>query len=288
MAHMKTIFAYLVYAAAITVVLLYLQFPADALKSYVDHRLASADPSLTLATETIRPAIPPGLTMTGVALYQEGTRLVLFDKLRIVPNLRTLLKSNKKVNFTARVAEGSIAGWAIIEGNRAEHLQVEADLSDIQLEGIDLIKADTRFTVTGILTGHVNHDDGSGAAETTNATMGLSDVQITLQDEFFGMRDIVVGKVDATLAANRKSLRIKSLDFDGPMAQGKIGGSIDLRQPLGQSRLNLSGNAKPKPALFARLQDTIPAGFFDARTLGTIGINFAIRGSIENPQASMR
>jgi hypothetical protein len=72
------------------------------------------------------------------------------------------------------------------------------------------------------------------------------------------------------------------------MLEGKITGTIELRQPLEQSRLNLTGNAKPQPELFARLQETIPEGVVNTRALGTRGVTFRIRGSLDSPDVSMR
>ena len=72
------------------------------------------------------------------------------------------------------------------------------------------------------------------------------------------------------------------------MVEGKITGTIELRQPFEQSRLNLTGNAKPRPELLARLQETIPQGIVNTRTMGTRGLTFRVRGSIDNPDVSMR
>jgi hypothetical protein len=72
------------------------------------------------------------------------------------------------------------------------------------------------------------------------------------------------------------------------MAEGKITGSIELRKPIENSQLNLTVNAKPRPELIARLQETIPQGFIDTRSLGTRGMNFRISGSVESPDVSLR
>ena len=89
-------------------------------------------------------------------------------------------------------------------------------------------------------------------------------------------------------SATGQNLRLKSVAFSGPMLEGKVTGTIELRRPFGQSRLNLTGNAKPRPELFARLQETIPQGIVNTRTLGTRGLTFTVRGSIDSPDVSTR
>ena len=79
----KTIFAYLSYALLAAVVFLYLLFPDQAVKAYVDGRLAAIDPSLTMQAEAIRLAIPPGIKMIGVDLNRDNVRLAHFDDARV-------------------------------------------------------------------------------------------------------------------------------------------------------------------------------------------------------------
>jgi len=95
-------------------------------------------------------------------------------------------------------------------------------------------------------------------------------------------------QADTEFSFNGRNLRIKALTFGGPLVAGKLSGTIDLREPIGESRLNLSGNAKPQPELFARLQDSIPQGVVNPRTIGTRGLSFSLRGSVDSPTVSMR
>ena len=93
MVSVKAFFAYLSYALLAAVVFPYTCcFPIEAVKAYMDGQLAAIDPSLTMAAETMRPAIPPGLKMTGVGHQPRNrVRLVRFDDARLSPVLTTLL-----------------------------------------------------------------------------------------------------------------------------------------------------------------------------------------------------
>jgi len=104
----------------------------------------------------------------------------------------------------------------------------------------------------------------------------------------FGITGLVMDQTDADFSISGGNLRLKSLTFDGTMVEGKISGTIELKHPFAQSRLNLTGNAKPRPELIARLQETIPQGIVNTRTLGTRGLSFRVRGSINSPDLSMR
>ena len=286
---LKAFFTYLLYALLAAALFLVLLFPDQAVKAYVDGRLAAIDPSLTLVAATIRPAIPPGVKMSGVDLNSGSVLLAHFDDARMSPDLLTLLQEKKQVRFQARLADGTIKGRAIMDDTGPSgRLQVETDLSQIRLDQIDAVKANDRFTLSGSLKGHVTHDGSRAPAGITSGLLTVSELRITLKAPFFGITDLLMDQTDAEFSVSGQNLRLKSLTFDGPMLEGKISGTIELRHPFEQSRLNLTGNAKPRPELFARLQETIPQGIVDTRTLGTRGLTFRIGGSIDSPDVSMR
>ena len=138
----KTIFAYITYALVVTALFLYLLFPDQAVKAYMNARLTAIDPLLTLTTETIRPTLSPGLKMIGVDLNRDSVRLAHFTDARLAPDLMTLLGENKQARFKARLADGTIQGKAIMKGaGTSGQMQVEADLSNIHIEQLDAPKS---------------------------------------------------------------------------------------------------------------------------------------------------
>lgn len=289
MVSFKAIFAYLLFALLMAAFFLYVLFPEQAVKAYVDGRLASIDPSLTMTAQTIRPAIPPGIKVIDMDLVRDTDRLAHFNNARVSPELISLVKGNKKFRFGATIAEGSVDGQATMaRAGSTGRLQIEADLSQIHLDRLDAIKANPRFTIAGLLSGRMTHDGARTPRGLTGGVLMVSDLRIALKAPFFGINELVMDQTEADFSISGHNLRLKALTFNGPMLEGKITGSIELRQPIEQSRLNLTGNAKPQPELFARLQETIPEGMINTRTLGTRGATFRIRGSIDSPDLSLR
>ncbi|MBC2713498.1 MAG: type II secretion system protein GspN [Desulfosarcina sp.] len=201
----------------------------------------------------------------------------------------TLLQKKKQVQFQARLAEGTIKGRATLaSASPSGLLRAEADLSQINLDQLDAIKANARFTLSGSLKGQMTHDGDRAPTGVTSGLLTVSELRIALKAPFFGITELVMDQTDAEFSVSGQNLRLKALAFDGPMVEGKITGTIELKHPFEQSRLNLTGNAKPRPELFARLQETIPQGIVNTRTLGTRGLTFRVRGSIGSPDVSMR
>ncbi len=285
----KILFAYLSFAVLASIVFLYLLFPDQAIKAYVDDRLAAVDPALSMQAEAIRPVIPPGIKMTSIDLDHDGLRLAHFGTARISPDLGTILQDEKQVRFQARLAEGAISGRATMaDADPAGLVRAEADLSDIHLDQLDAIKALNHLTLSGYMKGRLTHDGGRAPTGVTSGLLTVAELRITLKTPVFGIADILMNQTDADFSLSARNLRIKALTFNGPMVEGKISGVIELSQPLAKSRLNLTGNAKPKPELVARLQEALPQDIVNMRQIGTRGLTFRIRGVVDNPDWSMR
>ncbi|WP_218188129.1 type II secretion system protein GspN [Desulfosarcina cetonica] len=137
--------------------------------------------------------------------------------------------------------------------------------------------------------GHIANDvSPNPSSGGVNGRLSVAGLKIQLKEPFFSLNDLVMEKTDAEFTMSGGNIRLTALTFDGPMVEGRITGVIDIRQPMQDSRLNLSGNVKPRPDLIARLQESLPAVLENVRTLGTRGLNFRVRGTIDNPDLSMR
>lgn len=285
----KTIFAYILYALLATAFFMVLLFPGQAVTAYMNRRLAAIDPLLSMEAASVRPALPPGIKMTGVDVRHDRLHLAHCENARMSTELGSIFKAEKRIRFQARLADGEIDGRAVLGANGpVEISRAEADLDRIRLDRLDAVKAIDRFGLSGVLKGHLTHDSGGPPAAVTNGKLTVDGLRISLKNPFYGISEIVVVQADTEFSIKGENLRIKALTFGGPMVEGKIDGSIQLRTPFGKSRLNLSGNAKPQPELFARLQEIIPEGFVNPRTLGTRGLSFRLRGSVDDPKVSTR
>ena len=289
MVSIKTVFGYVMFALAAIVGFLYLLFPGEAVSEYLNGRLAAVDPALNLVVAAVRPTIPPGLALSGVEVNGQAGRLANFDSVRVLPDWNSLWGDEKRFRFRAGLAEGTVDGWATLTGSDpSAKVQVEADLSQIRLELLDALAMDERFYLTGPLKGKLVYDHSAAAAGTTSGSLSVSGMRIGLESPLLGIGELVMDQTSADFFFDGQTLRLKSLVFSGPMLDGKISGSIQVRRPMENSRLSLGGSAKPQPELLAQLQETVPQGMVNTRTLGTRGLNFRIGGTVGSPDVSLR
>jgi type II secretion system protein N len=289
MGSFKTIFAYLLFALLAVLVFLYLLFPDEAVKTVMDNRLAAIDPSLTLTAETIRPALPLAVNMIGVDLKRNGFKMIHADQAWLAPALSTLFKAQKRFAWKATLSGGVVEGRLFTEGNGPSgKLRMEADLSSIRLEQIEALKSLSQFTLSGPLSGRLTHAGARAPGGQANGLLTAPGLRITLKRPVFGIAELSMDQTEADFSINGQTLRLKALTFDGPLMEGSINGRIEIENPFGRSRLSLNGNVKPRPELFAQLQDTLPQGIINPRTLENRGLNFRVFGTFDNPDVSMR
>ena len=289
MGPIKTTFAYLLFAIVAAAAFLYLLFPGETVKAYIDTRLAAMDPSLSMRIASVRPALPAAVAFDDIDLVREGVRLIHVDRARLAPLFGTLFKPEKRLKCEAALGEGNVMGWLILLGEDAPNrMRAEAELNSIRLESIQALSAVDRFSLKGPLNGRLSHDGGQAPYGKASGLLNAPGLTITLKSPLFGIGEVVLDKTEADFSLTGKTLRLKSLTFDGALVEGKINGRIDIEAPFGLSQLRLNGNLKPKPDLFARLQETLPEGMINQRTLGTRGMNFRINGTVDNPDVSMR
>ena len=285
----KNILTYLLFAFVAVFFFIFMLFPENAVKSFVNDRLAGVDGSLSISADAIRPSLPLAANFIDVDIKHNGNKLVHVDHARLSPALSTIFNEQKRFDCNAALAKGTLEGRVFMNGTGpTRRLRAEADLSSIRLEQIDALKSITRFTLAGPLNGRLAHDGARAPFGKANGLLTVPGLTITLKPAVFGIAQLIMDQTEADFSLTGQTLRIKAFTFNGPLMEGKISGRIEIENPFDHSRLRLNGNIKPRPELFARLQDTIPQGIVNPRTLGTRGLNFRVFGTIDNPDVTMR
>jgi type II secretion system protein N len=260
------------------------------LRAYIADRVTSRNPDLNLSMDPIRPTLTAGLKTDALDLTRDGVRLLHMDDVRVTPDLLKLIGNRRQGRFFARWAQGTVDGLAAMPPDKRAW-RMEADIQGVRLEKLDLpqaLHADDQFALAGVLNGRLTHEGGNPPQGTSNGALTLNGLSVALSTPVAGIDNVVIDKANVEFSVKSTTLQVKTVTFDGPMLEGRISGVIQFKTPVGQSRLNLSGNAKPRPELIAKLQETLPSGLVNMRSMGNRGLPFRIRGTIDNPDVAMR
>jgi len=288
----KKFFLYISFIIAAFVFFLYILFPSDAVKTYIEHKLGGINPDLSILIDNINPVFPPGVRLNTVSFYYIRSLLLDAETIKIVPKIFSVFSSKKTFSFKSVAYDGIINGKAII-GSNAGHIKVDADLSGIQIKDIPAIKIPAgiekeKYKVSGILNGKVSYSNNKGSDRVVGAKLGISDCRIKLKEPVFNHENFTFSKIEADLAAINKRLQIKSCTIEGDKVNASLSGSIVTKNNLGSSVLNQKGKIKLKPSFFGNMQKNLLASIFPKKKAGNRSLFFKIGGTFDNPEFTLK
>jgi len=275
------------YAVMAGVFFLYLLFPEDALKEYAQKRVAQVQPALSVAIEKIRPSLPPGLRFQTVSVRHAGDSLVDIERIRVSPEVRTLFSENRSYVFRMSAYGGGIRGrFREYPGNNDTRISGNARIQEIDIGRVSFLRTLSDISIGGKLNGNIllQQDDTEGVD--INARLEIAEATVELNVPFMPLKTLSFKRVEADFKMRSRTLILRQMAATGPQLDGRISGSIFLRDDIRQSVLNLTGKIKPHHLLLAGIGKGVSSFFFSATKDKPGGIAFKINGTLANPRLS--
>ncbi len=287
MGSIQKIFLYIAFTIVVAVVFLYLLFPSDSLRAYIENQIQQSAPELSVEIGKVAPAFPPGLNLANIICEYQALPMVTASRATIRPSLLNMLGSQKMVNFDVITSEGRIDGRGIMRNGKQTVLSLDADIDQIALEEIAGLRAIPDYIISGLLSGKVDYKATPGRSGSGSADLLVTNAKLELINPMFGMEGFAFPSIEAQLNLSPRRLQLRRCNLKGNEVDGNISGSVMLRTPLGQSRLNLSGVLRPHAEFMAKLKTSMPVGLLGGN-LGQKGLPFRITGTIDKPGFSLR
>jgi type II secretion system protein N len=271
---------YAIYALTAILLLLYIYFPSEALRSFVAHRANAGLPGLTVTIQEIRPAFPVAVMLKGVQISHEGKSVFLIDQLRVSPKILSLFEEAGRYSFSGSAGGGEITGGADADSAGAKPL---AGLN-ARLEGAQLEKIAALQTVYGSrLSGRLTLDLTSKEPGSLAGKLAVTEAQVELGSPLFDQKTFTFRTVEADLNLQNSSLVLRNGRLKGNELDVEISGTITLDPSAAKNALNLSGKVVPHHAFVARMEGSLPPNFLRRRG----GLGFKLTGSLADPGFSL-
>ncbi|MDY6986536.1 MAG: type II secretion system protein GspN [Thermodesulfobacteriota bacterium] len=292
MANKKKWVGYALFVVILSGFFLYLSFPSDTICRYFQRVAIRFAPTVALSVDRVRPAFPFGLKLedTDVRLRERpSTPVFTADTFVIMPSMQALRLRKPAFHFDCQgVYGGEMQGVVAFKTfSLAGPLQSDIEIRRIQLGRYPHLNKWLNIGLTGVMSGNVLYActqgdflNGSGKGD-----VSILDSRVQFLQPFLGMESVHFERIDARMALEKKRISLETCDFMGEQLQGKASGTIDLRQRVDQSTLDLTVTLEA----FSALSDD--PGLFDVVGLfgqGMYGGNLTIfiRGTVSQPRIS--
>lgn len=289
MKHTGNILIYIGFALVAVIFFLYLLFPSELFRDVLKDRVAQIDPDLMIATETIQPAIPPGLKLQPLVISYTDFSVLRSDYLKVTPNLFSLLTNSKTFTFKGPLGSGDFRGHGEINRKtKRPQDKLTLNLNNIPVEVFEIFELWPQYRPSGELTGHVKYDSLKGAGGTVEADVHIIPFRITLDPPLMGIETLDFTELKAQMSMTPRMLQIRRCEASGNQLEGKLTGSIVFSKPFGNSRLTMSLTVKPRPEFVAQHRNDMIGGFIDSDKAQKRGILLRFSGTLDNPSYRVR
>ncbi len=269
-----------VYLLAAALVFLYIGFPSEALREHVASRLSASLPGLNVAVADVRLSRPAGMSLRGVRVSYAEKPLAVVDRLRVQPELMSLLQPRTVYEFSGAAGSGDISGRAEIDSTTPQpKASLNARATGVLLQQIPGLQELYGSRLSGRL-------DGTLTMSPTGALAGklsVTEAQLELASPVFAQTSFSFRTADADIAFQNRTLMLRNGRLKGNELDAEISGSIALGQTPGAGTVSLSGRLTPHPAFMAKAEGRLPANLLRRRT----AIPFRVTGPLDAPGFSL-
>ena len=282
-------FFYIAYTLFAVGLFLYLLFPAESFKGAVSTYLLKTFPAYQIQIGQVQPVLPLGLGMDSVRITQQDRLDLLIDELQLAPKLVTLFSDAKTINFRGRAYSGTLNGNFDFNQHEAGlHSEIILNLAGIRINEIENLQKVIKRKLSGSLSGIVTGANEPGSGDALKGNLELTDVRLAFSNPLIKVNEIVFNNVKADFNLNRKVFSLKSLEAAGGQVTGNLAGTIMIRKPFENSRLNLRGSFMPEESMMAGMQGIITKKIFNQLKPGAKGMPVRIYGTVAKPRFSFR
>ncbi len=268
-------FLFAAYVVAVTLALLWICFPSEAVRVHAAARLVEALPGLSVEIRAARPSLPPGILLQDLRISYADKPVAVIEQIRIVPEWFSLLDEQPVFAFTGSAADGGISGsGSLADAGAGQKANLNARIEGVQLARLPAFQNIFSSRVSGRLEGLLTGDPGGLRGKIT-----VSDLQLDLAAPVFDLKTLAFRTLEAEIALQSKRLVLRSCRLRGNEMDAEVTGTIVLDALAGKNGLNLNGRVTPHHGFMAKMEGSLPPNFLRRRG----GLSFRVSGSLQSP-----
>ncbi|MFO7885415.1 MAG: type II secretion system protein GspN [Desulfobacteraceae bacterium] len=286
----KKYFLYVLYAAAVFLVFLYMLFPGRQMAERLSAALSEKFPEARIDVDRLTLAFPPGLKAESVQVSLKNGRDFQVDSVVIYPEFTTLIKEKKTAELNINAFDGEIKGRVTADFPRGAALSdLNLNFSRLKIQQLELQSGLSSAVVDFNAQGACQYPVLSADRIKGTGRIHLSGVNARISSPFLdqlGIHQFKFDAVDIHYEQNNNTLTV--LECIGTGAEFKkisLKGKVVLHPKFKKSRVSFKGELVPDPSCVSNLAgvSSMAALFSDAFK----GIPFTVTGTFEKLNLSL-
>ena len=285
-------FSYVVFVGFVGLVSLYISFPSDAARKYLEGLAEHLAPQLVMKVEHIRPALPFGLKADQTSFaYRDKPRIFLVkaDSFVVMPKVWTFFLRKPAFRFDCQAYGGRIKGRIgssnlNFEGPYSSYVKV----FHVDLDKCSAFKETLKRDFSGTLDGEVTFQwvpDGflQGSGE---GVFSVANGRVLFAQPFMDLDSLDFRRIDIRMVLRDKQVLLDRFDFKGDQMEGTASGTVFLDPVFERSTLDLRVSVKPSSEFLIEKRELFDAARFLANRLNEDRFTLNVRGTIGQPRAN--
>jgi type II secretion system protein N len=235
------------YGILITLIFLYLLFPADIVKDRLEASLNS--PDFVFKAQSLQASFPLGLKFKNVVAnttVATGSFSLQTEMLDVQPQLSSLFKKYSYVSVSGKAYGGSFDGNVGLVSWSKAYPPVEGKLKfqNIDLSRANFLAGGLGKEIKGKASGSLFYNIASAARQNPSGAITLVLVKgnYPLAEAFLGINKIEYDRCEIQAQLKDGSLKIEKFEMLGPQINCSLKGEIAMADDLKNSQLNLTGS----------------------------------------------
>lgn len=279
---------YLLYTAFVLVVMLWILFPAEKVRVWVQARLNTVNPALQWEIKGLQTSWPLSLVASGIRLVEDGGStqpLLQIDSIKLTPGLSSLYRIAREipVHYQIRMLEGNVRGTAAYSKENSQ-LRGSGNMLDLNLALLAEAWQKMGRVVTGKLSGRFSYEGQWEDFRQSNlqAELDIGEGSVSLQQPIFGLDDLAFNRMATSFTLQDSIITLERGEVESRMMAGEFSGTVSLADTLMTSEVKIDGSIEPRPELLGGLPNKAMMTLIKNQ-LQDDRLSFAMTGTLLEP-----
>ncbi|CAK8721065.1 MAG: type II secretion system protein N [Candidatus Electronema aureum] len=276
---------YLIYTVAVLLLMLWLQFPAAAVKAKAEAELNQLTPGLEWQIGTIGLTLPADIRFGQIKVSGKGEKepLVRAESLTLRPDFFNW--RSWSALYRLQLLGGSVSGRLGLSKDRSG-LEYSGELQGIRFDSPDFKKLLEGYdrTVSGTLSGNFTGRSAGqqGLFAELQGSFKVGKGAISLQAPVLGMDQIAFETISSTIKRRAGAVQIEGGKLESRLLAAEFSGDLRLTEPVASSSIRLKVSLNPRPELMASVGSPMLINLLKGQ-LKNDKLPFTVTGTLNAP-----